>query len=66
MFAAEFNQNPAVIMTLLEAGADPNAIDKAGNTAFENAQNRRNLRETKVRRTLGKLTDTEEVFKKTS
>jgi ankyrin repeat protein len=35
MWAARFNQNPEVITTLLMAGADAKAKNKAGHTAFD-------------------------------
>ena len=34
MWAAEYNQNPEVITTLLKAGADLKAQDKDGGTAL--------------------------------
>ena len=38
MYAAWFNQNPEVITTLLNAGADAKAKSRAGKTAFDFAQ----------------------------
>ena len=38
IYAAQYNPNPAVITTLLKAGADAKAKDNIGQTAFDWAQ----------------------------
>ena len=52
MWAARFNQNPEVITTLLMAGADAKAENKAGKTAFDNAQANEKLKGTDAYRKL--------------
>jgi ankyrin repeat protein len=52
MWAARFNQNPEVITTLLMAGADAKAKNKAGKTAFDNAQANEKLKGTDAYRKL--------------
>jgi ankyrin repeat protein len=53
MYAAHF-QSPEIIATLLEAGADTNAKDIAGRTAFHYAQDNEKLKGTDAYRQLQK------------
>ena len=46
MFAARYNQNPEVIITLLKAGADAKKKDNEGKTAFDYAQKNASLKGT--------------------
>ena len=43
-WAAEYNENPAVIATLLDAGADPKARDLDGKTPWDYAKGREPLK----------------------
>jgi ankyrin repeat protein len=52
MYAAETNQNPEVITTLLKSGADAKAKDNAGKTALDYAQDNENLKGTDAYRQL--------------
>ncbi len=46
MYAAWFNQNPGVITTMLDAGADGKARNKEGKNAFDSAQENEHLKGT--------------------
>ena len=48
MYAAKYNENPDVITTLLNAGADAKAKSIEGKTAFDYAQNNHKIKGTKV------------------
>ncbi|MGA2761807.1 MAG: ankyrin repeat domain-containing protein [Spirochaetia bacterium] len=52
MFAAVYNENPEVLATLLDAGADAKAKNGRGNTAFDYARNNYSLRSTEAFRKL--------------
>ncbi len=57
MYAAEYNPNPDVITTLLKAGADAKAKDKAGKTAFDYAQANAKLKGSNAYRKLNEATN---------
>ena len=44
--AARFNDNPAVVVILLDAGADPKAKTGSGRTAFDLIQENEGLKDT--------------------
>ncbi len=48
MLAAEYNENPAVVITLLNAGADGTIKSSEGETAFDYAQQNQKLKGTKA------------------
>ena len=52
MAAASYTENPEVIPTLLKAGADAKAKNKAGHTAFDYAQYNEKLKGTDAYRQL--------------